>query len=511
MGGHGNRARRAASGVALGLLLLVPTAAGGWVARTGPRRLKHCWTYMKRIERGEATRHNVTQLAREGRGLGFVERFLEGQARAGEYRESAVENLYRYFPGSESARTVGEFEAIANASYFRRTEEHVVGPDLTPAERIARWREFVREHSEFPGRAKAAYLLARCEEESGDPVSAFLTLTEALEWPEGEHAGRILSRLTNVIDAQLTRDEALAVAARAQDARFRRLVSYTAAVKLAQDWCFSEAVARLDAFMLEVEGGADVALVAESPRYFVWRGADGKPQVRTGAFLADLAEQRALWARLAAIQASGGGQAEGRPRALRRLADAVLATPHAFENLVIHDHVVTNAHGERPWAHGAPDARFDRSATARNHLAQAAALYEAAAAEGLPGPERSRALAGAAVARTLILGFWGAREGHAVPQDWDARADAAARAIALALASGASDGTRPAVEARVLAAWQAMVGDVKHAMREGRDHCPWPDRGSEHAVARELRKRAAVFWRDSIEKPALALGQKQGG
>jgi hypothetical protein len=519
LAGSSRRARRILLAVAI-LLGGATLGLGLFAASLGPRRLGHLAKVLWRISRGtsEDLGQDLLVLGRHGRGIGFVQKMLEARLTDAneDVRRGALHGLARGFPESEAGSAVREFESISGDSYWggymkvgRTFHGDGARADLSPQAAIAAWQAFCARHRDFPGRDDAGLRLATCQEQAGDARGAFLTLVSARGWGDEDAKDMIETKLANVLDAEVTVEDALDLAENPPELSLRGLLAYTAAVKLAQAHRFAEAVSQLDRFATVASQGP-VELLGRSPTYFVWNGADGKPVTRKGAFYSDVNEQRATYAALASLEEASLASDPGtRGRALAAMADRILAGPHTFQNLILHetarfdryDNSVTNMSyaGIRP-GRLLRDERFLDYAAERNHLAQAALLYERAATHATDAGERASALVAAATARVGLVGYWGSCPGHAVPATPGVRLDLAAEAVAAAFAACA---VRPALlpAARV---------SIEIAIQRGGFDTPvmWSESLHGRGLERELRKRVAAL----VSPPApsaLALAQEK--
>jgi hypothetical protein len=477
-------------------------ALGVVVASIGPKNLARgawvAWKLERRTSKDEA--YDCLRLARTR--VPWARRVVERRLKSPHsgVRRSAMQALVEGFPESETARAVAEFQSISGEDYFVGWAKEVPPSRLsekgTVDQRIARWESFVREHEDFPGRDDAGYRLARAYEEKGLPRDAFRTLVAALGWGDRDCVRTIHDRITNVLDAQCDLDDARALLAES-DGGWRPLLEYSVAVKLAQARRFAEASKALDDFARENrERQFETMEDARREHYGIYEGCHegcyedcSRPQ-RSRAFemlawsptysrddcamggfrscygdvdhfWSDVDRQRAVLADLARIDASRLVARTPRQRASAWLAmgERVLDEPHAFENLILHDTVLTNCHGQwnrgadedhdddrgLTWSSDVPDERMSAYVLARNHLIQAAGFLERSVCEDPFGPAAPRAAFLAARARLGVLTHhrdvaptWGRRPGHdvcqALPESERRRLAGRASATAFAVA-----------------------------------------------------------------------------
>jgi tetratricopeptide (TPR) repeat protein len=445
----------------LGLVLVALGLAGACgLGSFGPVRLARVARVAWRLQRRAPTRGDLAVLARNGRGIGRVQSYLESQLESPDedLRLQAQKCLAREFPESPTGAAVREYSELSGRSYFEDDWSKVLhhfsergAVESIPLERaIERWKAFVDRYPDFPGRDDAGLRLARCEEEAGRGRDALLTLFAARGWGDRDKRFVIEDRIANVLDAQLSLEDTVELA---RSGPSRPLLTYSAAVKLARAHLFEEAVSELDRFA-DLLLGDSIELLGHAPSYFVWRDEAGTEVAKRGSFLADAAAQRRLWVRCARLEKTGDRLA---------LASLLLSKPHGFENLVLHEIVRTDRAGV-PVGEKSDDERFTTYTLERNHLAQAAAFFERVAREepAKPGsgeraapPKRLAALLGAAVARIGLVGYWGVAPGHGVAQSDRERFEAAQDAIERVLGAS-SFAELPAVAGTLAAA-------VKHA------------------------------------------------
>jgi hypothetical protein len=482
------RAKQLALATAGGSVL----ALGAVVASIGPRSLaRGAWIAWK-LERGTTKDegYDCVRLARTR--VPWARRIVERRLSSSHerVRRFAIKALVESFPQSEAARAVAEYQSISGEDYFGGWAKEIppsrLDEKLPLDERIARWESFVRDHEDFPGRDDAGYRLARAYEEKGLARDAFRTLVAALGWGDRDCDLPIRDRITNVLDAQCDLDDARALLAES-DGAWRPLLEYSVAVKLAQARRFVEASKALDDFAREnrtrefettdearryhygiYEGchqgcyedcsesrrSRAFEMLAHAPTYGDWDHAMGGMRWREAKvddFWRDLDRQRAVLADLARVDASRlVAKTPGeRARAWFDMGERVLAEPHAFENLVLHDTVRTRRDGrwndssydeDHPFA---KDERMKAYVLARNHLVQAASFFERSLRSDPLGLCAPRAAFLAARARLGLLennrGYeptWGRRPGHDVSQalSEDDRRRLAGSAIATAFA-----------------------------------------------------------------------------
>lgn len=482
------RAKRLALATAGGSVI----ALGAVVASIGPRNLaRGAWIAWK-LERGTTKDegYDCVRLARTG--VPWARRLVERRlsSRHESVRKRALEAVKESFPESETARAIAEYEAISGESYFDGWTKFrgLAGRLREPGtldERIARWERFIQSHEDFPGRDDAGYRLARAYEEKGLPRDAFRTLVLALGWGDRDCGKPIRDRITNVLDAQCDLDDARSLLAEA-DEDWKPILEYSVAIKLAQARRFDEATRALDDFARQ-RRGRDFAMLSHAPSYEAWddSSASWKRVAKVEAFWGDLDRQRAVLADLAAIEARPAPAARARAAKLLAMGARVIDEPHAFENLVLHDTVLTNRAGA--WSASADechewdlvpktyeDERMKAYVLARNHLIQAAGFLERAVAEDPFGPDAPRAAFLGARARLGVLSHhldvaptWGRRPGHDVCQALSERERRrlAGRAVAIAFAVSFARDPRLA-----LAAW--FVLDHEHAVSSARGSKP---------------------------------------
>jgi hypothetical protein len=468
-------------------------ALGAVVASIGPKNVaRGAWIAWK-LERGTTKDegYDCVRLARTR--VPWARRVIERRVTSNSesVRRSAMQALVECCPESETARAVAEYQSLSGEDYFvgwaKTLPPSRLDERLPLDERIARWERFVHEHEDFPGRDDAGYRLARAYEEKGLPRDAYRTLVAALGWGDKDCDLPIRDRITNVLDAQCDLDDARALLAES-DGAWRPLLEYSVAVKLAQARRFDEASKALDDFASanrdrEFETREEVRqyhddwrtyddhsrmhrsrefeMLAHAPTYSDldcamggWRGRYAK----VDDFWRDLDRQRAVLADLARIDASRlAARTPGeRARAWLAMGERVIDEPHAFENLVLHDTVLSNCRGdwnpgaqdrwgEMRAASGARDERMSAYVLARNHLVQAASFLESSVREDPLGPAAPRAAFLAARARLGVLAHhrdvaptWGRRPGHdvcqALPESERRRLAGRASATAFAVA-----------------------------------------------------------------------------
>src|SRR5438309_10794085 len=161
--------------VALVLVTLAVAGATG-LALFGPLRAARLARVAWRLARKKGGPYDLVVLARNGRGLGAVQAYLEARLHDEDkdVRRCALMGLARSFPQSRSGRAVREYAELAGEYSFDGDWSRFMGhfsergarKEIPLDEAIERWKALIEAYPDFPGRDDAGLRLARCEEEA---------------------------------------------------------------------------------------------------------------------------------------------------------------------------------------------------------------------------------------------------------------------------------------------------------------------------------------------------------